>query len=319
MTRRSRARGATRLSERDGIDPLRVVCARTVLDAARRTREARTTPLDRELFGALLERTADAPELLRAADDARAAWVDGSDAVTRLARRVAIPSTPDLVRSLSVLRAWAGRWLRFFVVGWWIARFAFRRALGEAWPERSGEHLTRDFLDDVADHIAASKAWKAIEGALAPLSLSIPTSASELGPFVGRVTRVAPAVREVVEGRASLAKVDAWIPAGTTHDVPLDRWEQILDARHELLAAHDDLCGAAARVTAALPYLVELPDSSALASLAAAFRRDAARGFSRRTRSSTAPRRSSRERVPSTTRSSRFCQMPAFPPGVPPS
>ena len=269
------ARRYEALTRQSPVDPETVESARTALGSARSSRAARAESSDRDLFSAVLASTSHKPDALRAAGEPRAAWIEARDAIVRLDRYVEITASDQLIRSLSVLRGWVGRWFRFFVVGWWMARFAFRRELAQAWPERSGDALTKVLFDDVADRIAASRAWTKVGAALDVLSLKhlLPGTAPELESFVGRLARLAPALREVTTARASLERAAAWLPT----DQSLEGWDRAVDERLRLLESRDVLLAATPAVTAAIPWIERLPQSDVLERLLSSFRRDAER------------------------------------------
>lgn len=253
--------------------------SRSAIEAARRSRQARNDTTDRTLFSVVLHRSADSPERLRSVSDAQDAWQQASEATTRVAIPVHIAAAPELVQSLSVLRAWAGQWTRFFVVAWWLARFAFRREMARAWPERSGDALTSQLFDEVADRIAASNTWRTIGAAFDGLAIRhlMPNTASDLGAIVGRLHRVGPAVREVATARASLTSAAAWPAVESAPDQALERWDAALEDRIRLLDARDALRAAMVPVVAALPWIGELAESERLAQWLVALERDGSR------------------------------------------
>ena len=260
-------------------DPEVIEAARPAIEAARSTRDVRAVPSDRELFGFVLQRGAESPALLRCTDDAYAAWQESSAPMVRVGRSVQMSASVELQRSLSALRAWSGRWLRFFAIGWWLARSAFRKELAVAWPERSADPLTSKLLDDVADRMAASRAWQAVGGALDALSIRhlLPSSAAELEPFIGRIAHLGSAVRVVASARPALASAGAWPSTDVAAEQSLAQWDAALDDRASLLAARDALRSAAASLTATLPWVYGLPTSALLEPLLARFRADSSR------------------------------------------
>jgi hypothetical protein len=257
------------------VDVAKVESARTAIASAITTRTARAHDADRAMFSAVLPAASDAPERLASADEARAAWEASSTSITRLARPVEIQASSEMLAALSVLRRWASSWLRFFVVGWWLARFAMRREIARAWPEQAGADLSSTFLDDLADRITATRGWRAIGSAFDSLAIRhlLPTTAEQLGPTISRLERVSPALRDVTSGRTALEAAGAW-PADPSDLRP---WDETLDARLRLLEARDQLRTATAPVMSAFPWIRPLAEPSSLKDLLDAWRRDGAR------------------------------------------
>lgn len=74
--------------------------------------------------------------------------------------------SPQLVAAVSLLSRYAGRFVRFFVWGWWMARSFVNARIAEAWPERAGHPLDVDFLRSLASRVQAAKVWSAAESAM---------------------------------------------------------------------------------------------------------------------------------------------------------
>jgi hypothetical protein len=255
------------------VDPEHVEGARGALAHAIHARAARTEPSDHEVFRSLLPAAAEAPERLASTDAVRAAWESSSAAITKLREPIQLEASGEMVAALSVLRRWSRTWVRFFVIGWWLARFALRRELARAWPDRAGEELTPAFLDDLADRIAASRGWRALAAAFDGLAVRhlLPSSSDALEPTVRRLVRIGPAVRDLAQTRSELRRAAAWPSDFVTPDGDLNRWEQALDARVRLLDVRDALARAAVPVQQAFPWVGVLPSASTLAALLAAW------------------------------------------------
>lgn len=253
--------------------------ARPALVVAMQSRAVRREPYDQALFGALAATVASEPARLAATDEARRAWDEASAPLVRLGGPVHLEATPALLASVSVLERWARAWHRILVLGWWRARATFRRELARIWPEHAGAAITPELLQAVADRVAASRAWSTIARAFDGLGIRplMPTHAAELAPLIGRITALAPSLRELGAARPLLMAVAAWLPAGAATPEALARWDQTLDERARLLATRDALGAAAAPLIPAFPWLDALPRSDALQALQAAWRRDATR------------------------------------------
>jgi hypothetical protein len=258
------------------VDAEHVEGARGALTHAIQARQVRTDAADREVFRSLLPAATDAPERLATTDAVRAAWETSSAAITKLRQPIQLDASNEMVASLSVLRAWSHTWIRFFVLGWWLARFALRRELARVWPEKAGDDLTPAFLDDLADRIAASRGWRALGAAFDGLAVRhlLPTSSDALEPTVRRLVRIGPAVQDLARTRTALSRAAAWPGDFVTPDGGLERWEGALDARISLLDARDLLARAAVPVHRAFPWLGPLPSVQALTALLEAWTRD---------------------------------------------
>ena len=74
---------------------------------------------------------------LDAVHTAARAWSEAAPALARVPGRVSMALGAEGEAALTVLLRWAGSLLRFFVVAWWMARGAMRRALATAKAARS--------------------------------------------------------------------------------------------------------------------------------------------------------------------------------------
>ncbi len=255
-----------------------VEAARPALAEVQRSREARRDAVDQQLFSRVLGTAVEAPDRLRAADEARATWEETSTALVRWQRPVEMQATPELVRSLSVMQRWAGNLLRSFVWGWWVARKAVKQALVESWPERAADPLDRTFLSEIADRVAASGAWKRVAASLEQLQMRelLPATADRAGTFVARVAELASGASRLAAVRAPLDAVHAWLPAGD--DVRrFEQWDRAVDDRLALIAARDRARASAARVAEIFPWMGELPSAQDLRGLLQDLRRDGRR------------------------------------------
>jgi RecA/RadA recombinase len=255
------------------VDPIEH--AREAVQVARRTRDLRQSPEDGALLLALAE---GAPaDIESATREIELTWTETGSAMERVARRIEFEPPPEFVTALSVLRSWGASWIRFFVLGWWTARSAFRRELARSWPERAGERLELQLLDAVSDRIHASRGWRVASELLARLRLGrvVPATASELGELVRRIARASKAARDLAKVRSRLVAAGAW-PA-SYDESNLAAWEQTLDEHARLIQARAVLRQKAAAVTAAFPWIGELPTQSELDTLLHDLRRDASR------------------------------------------
>lgn len=271
------ARAYEQLAASSPVDAATVASSRAAIELAAETRALRDDADARALFGHLLPSAADAPERLASADVARATWDETSAVVLRVERPVQLDASDELVAALSVLRRWSGSWVRFFVLGWWTARAKARGEVTRLWPEKAGAVFTPQLLEELADRIAASRAWQAIGRAFDALSIRhlLPATADALGATVGRLARVGAVVQQVATAREPLARAHAWPVQGGAAD--LARWDETLAERQRLLRARDALLAAAAPVARAFPWLGELPRAEELAALLEAWRRDGER------------------------------------------
>lgn len=246
-----------------------VESARPGLEAVQHTRGARA---DHELFGEILELAVQAPERLRAADEATAAWAESGQALVLWERPVEMASTPDFEHGVRVLHRWAGSFLRFFVIGWWSARFRVRSALRHIWPEQSAAPLDQSLLERIATRIAASHGWTRLRQAMDQLGLRgrLPALGTEAGTFVKRVARLVPPARQLATARPALHAAQAWLPQDPG-------WDRTVDERIELLRARDALVAASEPVRAVFPWIARLPTAAQLEALATALTRDGER------------------------------------------
>lgn len=258
------------------VAPDDVVRERVAITAAASARAHRTQPADRELFGRLLPVAVEHPSRVGIWSTAVEAWRSSEAAVRRFAGAATWGAPAELVRAAAVLQRWAGNWLRFFVLGWWLARTQARASLRRLWPEKAGEPFTPAFIDEIVARLDAERARRVIGGVFDQLQLgALPRSASELGDAVERVGRVAPSVLGVVADRAALERVAAW-PRGS-RDAELVAWEADLTERERLLVARDALDAAAAVIRARFPWVAPLPTASELTTMLVEFRREGRR------------------------------------------
>lgn len=267
-----------RLQDRSPVPGDLVETARPGLEEARRSRGERRGVLEQRLFATVLRTAVDEPDRLRAADEARAAWEHASHALVRYERPVEMQASTELVRALSVMRHWAGRFLRFFIWGWWMARRVVKRSLASGWPERAGEPLSKSFLDELADRIAASGAWNRIRESSQRLQLQehLPGTARDVGEFVQRLATLTSGASRLAAARTQLQAVQAWLGDREAADA-LAEWDRTVDERWSLLEARDELRRAAAGVRRVFPWLAELPTASELDSLLRGLRQDGQR------------------------------------------
>lgn len=73
---------------------------------------------------------------------------------------------PELVAALALLERHAGRFTRFFVWAWWVARSLVTRRIATVWPERTGHPLDRAFIAELVSRVRAAKVWRAAQQAM---------------------------------------------------------------------------------------------------------------------------------------------------------
>ncbi|MBI2392015.1 MAG: DUF4011 domain-containing protein [Deltaproteobacteria bacterium] len=248
--------------------------ARAALERLRASRTLREGEGAR-LFVRVVRRAADDPDDLARIEHLQTTWSAHRDATHRVGDRVAIETSPEAERALATTLAWAGRFLRFFVIAWWMARGAVRRTLLTAWPERAADPLDRALLESLRDRLAASKAWRALEAVGERFAIPIASAAASGSQLVDRLVAVRAIAGEVARRRKALARAGAWPDA--LDDDALDTWERTIDARLAVLAAKDAHAEASRALSERFPALGPLPTSEALRTFGHAWRRDGLR------------------------------------------
>ncbi|MDX2088369.1 MAG: AAA domain-containing protein [Kofleriaceae bacterium] len=277
----SKALEAARVYEdrlaRAGVPIEDVEAARGALDLAIQTRARRSDDHDRALFGSVAKLAATEPARLALTAEASRAYQQAQTALVRFARPVELDASNELVAAMSVLRRWASSWGRIFVLGWWKARGAFRRELTRLLPERAGDAISPSLLDELADRIAATRAWRAIGDVFDKLGLQrlLPATTALLEPAIERVATLGTALGALGEVRPQLERIGAWLPAAAETAEDFARWDQLLDERRAVLAARDALAAAVAPLATLAPGpLAAHPRADVLAQLLERWRRD---------------------------------------------
>ncbi len=162
---------------------------------------------------------------LDAVQAAARAWSEAAPALARVPGRVSMALGAEGEAALTVLLRWAGSFLRFFVVAWWMARGAMRRALATAWPESAGAAFSRDFLDMLSARVRAARAWSAVDGGVVPMGLghAVPSEAAAVGPWLSALAAVSSQARALYAAKPALVAAGAW-PASWTAEA-LVQWE----------------------------------------------------------------------------------------------
>jgi hypothetical protein len=250
-----------------------VVAAGDALDALAAGASARATSDGAAWFGRLA--AADAAGARR---EVRTA-VDGWQASRGSALAVITPMTqaasPTLERSVELVRAWAGRFLRFFAIAWWRARGAVKRGLATYWPDKAGHPLAPDVLDGLVARLAAARGWAALRGGLGALpGAVVPDLVSDADAFAERLAGLARGADALVAQRAALQAVGLDVD-GFARDRA--GFETTLATRLRQREAARALEAALAPTRARLPWLDATSAASTLRALRDVLVRDGAR------------------------------------------
>lgn len=253
-----------------------VVRAGSLLDAALASRAARSDLEGQRLFAQMLG-AAERGEGLAGVEQAATEWQRHREHALVVAAPVAEAPDVDLERRVDILRAWAGRFLRFFVFAWWAARSSVKRALPAYLPEQVGHPLESGVLDALRARLAAARAWKALRDGLTAIASAslVPPRAELADALVDRLSRLARTASLLVEGRSLLVTAASYPDAATLEGVV--RWEETLDQRIALRNAAQALASKARELSPYFPWLDPHPSSAALTALRDALARDRAR------------------------------------------
>ncbi len=270
------ARALEGLASGSPVDPAAAEEALPALKAWQSSRKDRPDLSSNALFLELLQTGSREPPSLAGVVGAVHAFQEARDAVRLFGNRVLFPLSSDGALALSVMRAWAGSFLRFFVVAWWLARGKVKRALSSLWPEKVGHPLTPRLLQEMEHRWQAHQAWRRVEGVFASLGIlhHLGERASAGEDAVNRVGVLATHARLLAGCRTSLQGVGMWPEAG--HSLT-PAWEGRLD---EMVKLGEALCAhreATQPVAATFPWVGERPSLSTLLPLEAALRRDGPR------------------------------------------
>lgn len=265
-----------RLAGASPATPAEVVRASSLLDAALAARAARSDLEGQRLFAQMLG-AAERGEDLAVVQHAATEWQRHREAALAVAAPVAEAPDVDLERRVEILRAWAGRFLRFFVFAWWAARSLVKRALPTYLPDRVGHPLEPTILDALRARLAAARAWKALRDGLAAVASTalVPPRAELADALVDRLSTLARTASLLVEGRPLLASAGAYPDAPTLDGVV--RWEEKLEQRIAFRDAAQALARKAGALSPYFPWLGAYPSSATLIALRDALARDGAR------------------------------------------
>jgi hypothetical protein len=253
-----------------------VVRASSLLDAALASRAARSDLEGQRLLAQMLgaaERGEDLANVQQAATE----WQRHREAALAVAATLTEAPDVDLERRVEILRAWAGRFLRFFVVAWWTARSFVKRSLPAYLPDRVGHPLESSVLDALRARLSAARAWKALRDGLAAVGSPalVPPRAELADALADRLATLARTASLLVEGRSLLTAAGAYPDAPTLDGVV--RWEEKLDQRIALRDAARALAQKAGELSPYFPWLGAHPASATLIALRDALARDGAR------------------------------------------
>ncbi len=260
---------------RDGVDLDALGEAGEAIHAARDARPTREGAT--RLFVKVVHEGARDPDRLAEIEEAHAVFTEHRAAMERVGNRVLVEPSVEVERALAIAIAWAGRFLRFFVIAWWSARGAVRRHLSTAWPERSADPLDRSLLEAARDRLAASKAWRALETCAETFGIraQLGRDARSAAVWVERLVTVREVAGELAGRRRALVAARAW-PEGVDDDA-VQAWERCLDARVELLAVKGAHEHASAPLAGLFSWLGPRPTSASLGPLRDAWRLDGLR------------------------------------------
>ncbi len=250
--------------------------ARGALEAVLAARGVRTAVGDYGAAAQLLAAGEVSSAHLDRVTEAAQTWGEAEAALVRFPARVTLSLDGAGEAALGVLLRWAGSFLRFFVIGWWMARGALRGSLATAWPESAGERLSKAFLESVLARLRASRAWGALDGAVVPLGLghAVEGVAGRAGPWLVSLAALARQARSLYAARSALVRAGAWPSAWTPEALVL--WEETLDARRAALDAEVHRRACVSALGHWLPWVTASDSTASLAALHAAWTRDAA-------------------------------------------
>jgi len=259
-----------------GPSPTQYADLRATLDAVLAARAVRRAVGDDGAVAQLLAAGEVSEAHLDAVTRAADGWQGAGAALVQFPERVELSLDAPGEAALSVLLRWAGSLLRFFVIGWWMARGALRRSLATTWPASAGEALSRAFLERVVARLQAARAWAAVEAAVVPLGLghAVAREATQVGAWLTNLAALARQARSLYAARGALTRIGAW-PSSWTPEA-LVQWEHTLDARRAALDAEAQRKACVAALGPWLPWVGETVSTAHLAALHAAWQRDAA-------------------------------------------
>lgn len=182
--------------------------------------------------------------------------------------------SPELVAAVSLLTRYAGRFVRFFVWAWWMARFLVTKRIAEAWPERAGQPLDRDFLQSLTSRVQAAKVWSAATNAMRHLAAAPSLRhRRDLEAYLPLTAQLVLHQQRLVRGASAL---DA---AGLPRELDpsqLREWDTLVDTRHDALTRLDTLRAAITTLRPVAPGLGDSPTPTALQALRERLVRDGA-------------------------------------------
>ncbi len=172
---------------------------------------------------------------------------------------------PQLVAAVSLLERYAGRFVRFFVWAWWVARFHVAKRIAEAWPERAGHPLDRDFLQALASRLRAARVWSAASKAMRHLA-SAPSlrHRRDLEAYLPLAAQLVTHQQQLLRSPRALEQVG--LPT-RLDPARLREWDALVASRRDALGRLHALRDAITTLRPYAPGLGNAPAQSALRAL----------------------------------------------------
>jgi hypothetical protein len=172
---------------------------------------------------------------------------------------------PPLVAAVSLLERYAGRFVRFFVWAWWMARFHVAKRIAEAWPERAGHPLDTEFLQALASRLRAARVWSAASKAMRHLA-SAPTlrHRRDLEAYLPLAARLVTHQQHLLRSPHVLERVG--LPT-RLEPARLREWDALVASRREALGRLHALRDAITTLQPYAPGLGNAPSQTALRAL----------------------------------------------------
>lgn len=197
------------------------------------------TPEGTRMLRALMGRSG------REVEDVARCWGERETALARWNAPIAGAVDEDLLRGVTVLESYAGRFGRLFSPTWWKVRGAVRRSLVSSWPEKAGAPLSRETLHEIRERVEATRAWREAERLYEVLGISdlSPRTAEEARGALDRLGRLARLSETLLAQQVELAGVGFEVAAlGVEGEQARERLASLqgaLEAREEARALPD--------------------------------------------------------------------------------